>query len=82
MKEEIEKLKIIREQLCSKLADLNFEISKRESEYKKGCRHPQLLVEKEYASGSYYDREEYITKLVCSDCGQVVKTTIEYGGYG
>jgi len=46
------------------------------------CPHDDSRSVESYISGSYYDKEEYITSIYCKLCGTLLDEKIKYGGFG
>lgn len=61
---------------------LNKELSDKRTELKQICKHSETEKKEEYIEGSYYDRAEYITKIVCKICGTELSKSSTSGGYG
>lgn len=46
------------------------------------CPHDKVIIKESYISGSYLDKEEYITSTYCELCETLVDRKIKYGGFG
>lgn len=74
LKKEITKLEKKRNKLTQ-------EIQEKEKLLKDTCTHNQVHTVNKYIEGSYYDKAEYITQEVCTDCGKILREMREYGSY-
>lgn len=60
---------------------LNKEIYDNKTELNRICKHFETERKEEYIEGSYYDRAEHITKIVCKICGTELSKSSTSGGY-
>ncbi len=73
--EEIKALKVQRDEINKLLTEKILELNKH-------CTHERVRSEESYSSGSYLNKEEYITIYYCDICGVEVDRKVKYGGYG
>jgi hypothetical protein len=69
------------ERCKKKRSILNGEINKLEQTLIEICNHSNQTIKREYIEGGYLDRSEYITKVKCEVCGEILDTKTEYGNY-
>ena len=75
LKKEIAKLELKRDKLQS------FIFNEKEK-LQNICLHNETYEKHEFFEGSYYDKSEYINKMICEVCGKVMSENKSYGGYG
>lgn len=61
---------------------INSEIIKTQLKLNKLCTHEKISKKESYSSGSYLNKEEYITEWFCDWCGELVDREVKYGGFG
>jgi len=75
LRDEINRLGRRRKKLSEQILRLT-------NKLKEVCVHNETEIVNEFNDGSYYDRKEYITKVVCKVCDKELDKKISYGGYG
>jgi len=68
--------------LETKLSKLVNEIRIKRDKLKQICIHDDTSKKEDYVSGSYYDKAEYITTIVCNICDTVLDKKVKYGDFG
>lgn len=83
------KNKVIAISLSKKLKELrkrrdklDIQINEMNNELVECCPHDEVMSDESYVSGSYLDKEQYITTYYCGLCGVKLDKKIKYGGFG
>lgn len=70
------------QELKEQIAWQEKELIKKTLELNKLCTHERTREEHDYSPGSYLNKEEYITKIYCDICGEMIDKKVKYGGFG
>ena len=83
---QINKLKVKRDKTNTKfnaqIVLIESELQEQRDKLQFVCSHEKTHNKELYIEGSYYNKSEYITDIVCDNCGLILKTKKTLGGYG